>query len=334
MQKNKRRLFRGFEVLVLDRHEIQELLNMREALKVVERAFELEARGETVMPPKSYVNLSQYQGDFRAMPAYIDGYAGIKWVSVYPKNRTCSLPSVMAIIILSDPNTGLPLAIMDGSHITDIRTGAAGGVAVKYLAREDSAIVGIIGAGAQAKTQLVGLAQVLPRIQEVKIFDRYPEISEQYASEMGTLLDLRIRTVDTVEKVTEADIVVTTTTSREPIVRKEYIKPGTHINAIGADAKGKCELEADLLRYSKIVVDHIEQASHSGEINVALSEGILKVEDVYGTLGEIVVGVKKGRQSRDEITIFDSTGLAIQDIICAKLVYECASRKPRVHGYV
>lgn len=312
------------QVLLLGRSEVEELLNMEEALKVVEHAFRLQAEGGAIMPPKLYLDLPEYQGDFRAMPAYIDGSAGLKWVCVYPNNRGQNLPTVMATIILCDPNTGYPLAIMDGTYITNMRTGAAGGVAVKYLARRDSSVIGFVGAGTQAKTQLLAISEVLPRIEEVKVFDQYREASLGYVEEMGGKLNINIRPVETIEKVTEADIVVTTTPSRRPVVKKQFIRPGTHINAIGADAKGKQELEAGLLRDTKVVVDDIEQASHSGEINAKLSENMMKVEDIYGTLGEVVANIKKGRENDEEITIFDSTGLAILDIICAKLVYNKA----------
>ncbi|MFB0556876.1 MAG: alanine dehydrogenase, partial [Dehalococcoidia bacterium] len=312
------------EVFLLGRSEIEELLSMSETLKAVELSFRLQTEGTTIMPPKLYLNLPEYQGDFRAMPAYVDGAAGVKWVSVYPNNWRQNLPSVMATIILCDANTGCPLAVMDGTYITNIRTGAAGGVAVKYLARRDSSVIGLIGAGVQARTQLLAISEVLPRIKEVKVFDQQKDASVTYANEMGTKLDINIRPVETIKEATEADIVVTTTPSREPVVKKQHIAPGTHINAIGADARGKQELESDLLKKAKIVIDDIEQASHSGEINVPLSQGVIKVEDIYGTLGEVVANMKKGRENNEEITIFDSTGVAIEDIICAKLVYNKA----------
>ena len=319
--------FTAPEVLLLGRSEIEELLSIGEALKAVEHSFRLKTEGGTIMPPKLYLNLPQYQGDFRAMPVYIDGSAGVKWVSVYPDNWRQNLPSIVATIILCDPNTGYPLAIMDGTYITNVRTGAAGGVAVKYLARRDSSVIGFIGAGVQAKTQLLAISEVLPKIEQVKVFDQNSNASLKYAKEMEAKLNINICPVETIQEATEADIVVTTTPSRKPVVKKQHIKPGTHINAIGADAEGKQELEADLLTGAKIIVDDIEQASHSGEINVPLSEGVIKIEDVYGTLGEVVANIKKGRENDEEITIFDSTGVAIEDIICAKLVYEKAKER-------
>ncbi|MBA7465372.1 Delta(1)-pyrroline-2-carboxylate reductase [subsurface metagenome] len=319
-------------MLILSRHEIEEFLSMGEVLKAVEHAFKLKAKGKAIMPPKLYLNLPQYQGDYRAMPAYIDGSAGIKWGSVYPNNRKRNLPTVMATIILCDPENGCPLAIMDGTYITAMRTGAAGGVAVKYLARRESSVIGMIGAGRQAETQLLAISQVLPRIDEVKVFDKQKDVSLRYVQEMGAKLNTNIRLAETIGEATEADIVVTTTPSRKPIVKKEYIRLGTHINAIGADAKGKQELEADLLMAAKVIVDDVEQASHSGEINVPLSNGLIEVNDIYGTLGEIVANAKKGRENDENITIFDSTGLAILDIICAKLTYERARERGITKG--
>jgi len=315
------------EVLLLDRSEIEELLSMADAIRVVEHSFKAQAKGMAIMPPKLYLDLPEYQGDFRAMPAYINGTVGVKWVCSYPNNSRFNLPSVIATIILCDPNTGCPLAIMDGSYITNMRTGATGGIAVKYLARGDSCFIGLIGAGIQAKTQLLAISEVLPRIEEVKVFDQYLDNSLTYAKEMGRKLNINICPVKNIEEATEADIVVTTTPSRMAIVKKQHIKPGTHINAIGADSKGKQELETVLLKNAKVIVDDIEQASHSGEINVPFSEGIINVDEIYGSLGEIVANIKNGRENSEEITIFDSTGLAIQDIICAKLVYEKAKER-------
>jgi alanine dehydrogenase len=267
------------------------------------------------------------------MPAYVNGAAGIKWVSVYPHNPHDNLPSVMACIVLSDPSTGRVLAFMDGTYITGIRTGAAGGVAVKYLARKDSKVIGMIGAGTQAKTQLMAIAEVLSKIDDVKVYDLFNEASQKYVKEMHAKLGLNLHSVATIEEATEADIVVTTTPSTKQVVMDKHIRPGTHINAIGADAKGKEELEANILLRAKVIVDDIEQASHSGEINVPISQGLMTVDNIHCTLGEVVAGYKKGRESDEEITIFDSTGLAIEDIICAQLVYEKAKESGK-HSYL
>lgn len=313
------------KTILLGRRDIEDLLSVKEVLKAVERAFVLKARGETVMPPKIYLDLPKYHGDFRAMPAYVEGGAGVKWVSVYPENTTRhNLPTVIGLIVLSDPNSSYPLAIMDGTQITWMRTGAAGGVAVKYLARKNARVIGMVGAGRQARSQLVAIREVMPKIDLVKVYDVRPEASHKYAEEMGGQLSLNIESVGTVAEASDADVIVTVTLATGPVVFKKHVKPGTHINAIGADAPGKQELEGALVASAKVIVDDIEQASHSGEINVPINRGEFKVRDICTTLGEVVAGMEEGRASDEEITIFDSTGLAIQDIVCAKLAYEKA----------
>jgi alanine dehydrogenase len=211
---------------------------------------------------------------------------------------------------------------MDGTYITTLRTGAAGAVAVKYLARKDSSVIGIVGAGTQAKMQLIAVSKIIPWVKEIKVYDVKKSARDKYVSEMKGMVRSDIRAVNSLEEVTDSDIVITTTPSREPIIKQSYIKPGTHINAIGADAQGKQELESNLTKISRVIVDDMGQACHSGEVNVPISEGIIKPENIIGTIGQIINGVVVGRQNDREITIFDSTGLAVQDIICAKSVYK------------
>jgi alanine dehydrogenase len=309
-------------MILIDISKVKQVLTMQDTLAIVEKSFALQAQGKAVMPAKIYLDLVKRHGDFRAMPAYIDGAAGMKWVSVFPGNREHNLPTVLGTIILSDPATGATWAIVEGSYITEMRTGATGGVAVKYLARKDSAVVGLIGAGVQAKTQLMAIKMVLPGLKEVKVFDINQTASIRFAEEMSRKLELNVTVSDSVEQAASADVIVTTTPSTKPILLKRHVKPGTHINAIGADAAGKQELEIDILKGGKIIVDDVEQASHSGEINVGISRKALGLADIHSTLGQVVAGMEKGRVSEEEITIFDSTGLAIQDICCASFVYE------------
>lgn len=309
-------------MLILSRQDVINLLSIEDAIDAIERGFILTAKNSVVMPPKLYLELPSYDGDFRAMPAYVEGIAGIKWVSVHPGNHQQGLPSVQAVIILNDPATGKTLAIMDGTYITAIRTGAAGAVAVKHLARKNSSVIGIVGAGTQAKMQLIAVCKIMPRVKKIKVYDVQESVCEKYVSEMKMMVECDITAVNNLEEVSDSDIVITTTPSREPIIKERYIKPGTHINAIGADAQGKQELESGLVKKSKVIVDDIEQACHSGEVNVPLSEGTIVRANIAGTIGEVIIGAVVGRQNDREITIFDSTGLAVQDIICAKSVYQ------------
>ncbi|MEM4512852.1 MAG: hypothetical protein QXK97_06140, partial [Acidilobaceae archaeon] len=219
------------------------------------------------------------------------------------------------------PETGTPLSVMDGTLITNHRTGAGGAIAIKYLARRDSRILGVIGAGVQGHIQTVYSSRVM-KIEKVKIFDIIRSKAENYKREVERALGVDVIVCDNAECATRGvDVLVTATPARGPVVKKEWVEPGTHINAIGADAPGKQELDPAILKTAKIVVDDLEQASHSGEINVPLSQGIISMEDIYAELGEVVAGKKPGRVLDEEITIFDSTGLAIQDVATARLVY-------------
>jgi alanine dehydrogenase len=316
------------KTLILSRSQVQRLIDMPCVLKTVENAFRLHAKNLVQMPAKIYLHLDKYNGDFRAMPAYIEGMeaCGLKWVNVHPQNRRLGLPAVMALITLSDPRNGFPICIMDGTLITNLRTGAAGGIAAKYLARKDSSVVGLVGCGVQARAQLLALKELF-RIKSVYVWGNKIEYARKFLEDTKNLgLNIQVKN-NIYDCVKDADIVVTTTPVRNPIVKAKWIKDGTHINAIGADAKGKEELEPALLKKARVIVDDERQACHSGEINVPISRRIITKDDIHATLGEVLLGKKKGRLSPDEITVFDSTGLAIQDVSVANLVYKTALKK-------
>lgn len=318
------------KTLFLSDEEVEELISIREVMEAVELAFKEKGLGRVQMPPKIYLYFNKYNGDLRAMPSYLEeiNVSAVKIVNVHPGNRAkYGLPTVMAIIVLIDPRNGFPIAVMGGKTITDMRTGAAGGIAAKYLAKKNSRIVGFIGAGAQAKTQLAALLEVFGSFDEVRVWSRSNETRKKFKEEMDAKYS-HLCQIITVEKAEEAvkdvDIVVTATPSKSPIVMRNWISPGTHFNCIGADAPGKEEIDPMILREAKIVVDDWEQASHSGEINVPLSRGLISKDNVWAEIGEIVAGKKDGRTSDEEITVFVSTGLAIQDAITANLVYKKA----------
>jgi len=320
------------ETLVLSDAEVKELISMREVMERVELAFREKSLKRVQMPAKTYLFYGKYDGDLRVMPSYLEelDVSAVKIVNSHPGNKVkYGLPTVMAVVVLVDPKNGFPLAIMGGKTLTDMRTGAAGGIAAKYLARKDSKIVGMVGAGAQARAQLAGLLEVYGKLEEVRVWGLYGT-GDEFAAEIRSRYSNINRTfsVKSVKEAVEgADIVVTATPSRQPLVMNDMVSPGMHFNCIGADAPGKEELDPMILKRAKIVVDDWEQASHGGEINVPLSKGIITKEDVWAEIGEIVVGLKPGREGEDEITVFTSTGLAIQDAIVAKLVYDKALKK-------
>jgi len=311
------------KILVLSEADVQNLINPTMVIDAVEQAFKAYGLGEVKMPAKMYLDLPEFGGDFRAMPAHILGYAGIKWVNAHPKNVEKGARTVMATIILNDPTTGAPLAYMDGTIITNYRTGAAAAVASKYLAKKDATTLGLVGVGEQAKTQLMCIGELFD-LDEVRVCDVNVQTVERFIAEFP---DYTFKQCD-LEQAVDADIVSTTTPVRTPIVKSEWIKEGTHLNAMGADAAGKQEIDPCLLTREdvKVIVDDMAQALHSGEVNVPISECTLSKDKIYGQLSDIVVGKLSGRQG-NEITVFDSTGLAIQDMFTAKGLYEEALEK-------
>jgi alanine dehydrogenase len=313
------------ELLWLTEEEVRSLLTMDEAIAAVQKAFHDHGMGRVEMPPKSYLNFSRYSGDLRTMPAYLmeQDQAGVKIVNVHAANPERGLPTVMALIILNSPQTGAPLAVMGGTFITAMRTGAAGAVAARALARKDSRVAGMIGAGVQAKAQLLGLSRCF-EIERVLIFDAQESRSRSLEQEGRQFLDCDYEIVSNSQQACRCDILVTTTPSRRPVVEDAWIMPGTHINAIGADAAGKQELSSTLTARARVVVDDMAQAVHSGEVNVPISQGLLSPEMIHAQIGEILAGKKPGRMSDDDITVFDSTGLAIQDVAVGHAVYKKA----------
>lgn len=309
------------KILVLSEEEIAPLLDMEEAICHVEAAFSAHAKGTIKMPPKVYLDFGI--GDLRVMPAYWPAKktSSVKIVNSHPKNPSLGLPAVMAATWLMDPTTGEPLALIAATALTDIRTGAAGAVAARHLARKNSATAGLIGCGRQARTQLSGLRRLFP-IQLVKVAGKNLKESEQFcktAENNGGLIPVK-----ELAAACDADIVITTTPSRSPIVRAGWIRPGTHINAIGADAPGKQELDSKILENAVVVVDDLTQAVHSGEVNVPIAKGKITRNSIHASLGEVIIGKKKGRTSDRQITLFDSTGLAILDLAIGHLVYQKA----------
>jgi alanine dehydrogenase len=320
----------GGRLRILGSDDVESVLGMEDVLHLVEDVFVERGRGRTQMPPKSYLFFTAHHGDLRVMPAYLEALdqAGVKLVNVHPENPTRhGLPTVLATIVLVSPATGEPLCIMDGTVLTAMRTAAASGVATKYMARPEAHTLGVIGAGYQSRYQLEAIARVR-RVDAVAIYDTVTEKAEALALLAGNQLGLKARVSATIEEtIRGSDILVTVTPSRSPIVSDEWVKAGMHINCVGADAPGKQELDAAILRRARIVIDDWEQASHSGEINVPLSKGELQREDVRAEIGEVVAGLKEGRTSESEITVFDTTGLAIQDIVCAWKAYELAEQR-------
>lgn len=316
-------------VLLLTQRDVARLIDIPTAIRVVRQAFVAMARGETVMPSKLYLPLP-HDSDFRAMPAYLTRppACGIKWVNVHPHNRARGLPTVMAVIVINDPSTGVPLAVMDGLLVTKLRTAASAAVAAQALARRNSRVVGLVGCGAQADAQALAHAGVLP-LAQANVWGHSPGEAQRFCARMRRRLP-RVSFVPcaTLRRcVQDADLVVTLTSSRRPLVRRAWLKPGVHINAIGADAPGKQELDPQILRDALVVVDERTQAIHGGELNVPIRRRQFSPRQIHATIGEILIGKKRARRDAAELTVFDSTGLAIHDIALGAEIVRRAIRR-------
>lgn len=300
--------------------DMESILTFDLAIDAVEGAYKAAGRGEAVMPSKLYLELPDRRGDFRAMPAFVFGWAGVKWVNVHPENPSRGLPTVMATLVLNQPETGFPLAIMDATAITDYRTGAAGAVAVKHLAPTGAETLGFVGAGAQAKALFFAILRIF-RPERAIAWSRSGKVAWLEGLDIGVKIEL-----GSLEEAASCDVVCTATPSRRPLVEDRWVKRNSLIVAVGADAPGKEELDPGILKRAKVIVDDVDQAVHSGEINVPIAAGIMRKSDIHATIGEVLAGLKKGREGEETI-VFDSTGIAIQDVALAAMVYDAAKKQ-------
>jgi len=310
-------------VMILTRSDLKKLLHMKEVIEMVEMAFKELQKGTAIVPKRATITLSRINGWMGVMPAYLKkmGSLSTKIVTVFEKNLEKNLPTIMATVILNSPETGEPLAIMDGTYITAMRTGAASGVATKYLSRRDSKVVGVFGAGVQARTQLMAMCAVRD-IEKAYVYDKVKERADRYATEMSKELNIPVEARKPEDLVRESDIIITATTSKTPVFDGNLVKPGTHLNLIGSFKPDVREVDEVVIKKSKIVVDQKSAAlEEAGDIIIPLKAGIISKEDIYAELGELVTGIKPGRASDSEITLFKSVGLGIQDCATAWLAY-------------
>jgi len=319
-------------ILLLSRKDVESVLTMKDCLTAVEAAFGELARDKALMPQRSVIKIQEQAGLCLGMPAFIGGdvnAVGLKFVTVYPNNPSKhDLPTTLGTLLLCDPATGKAVSVMDAGYLTAVRTGAASGVATKYLAREETPVCTVFGAGVQARKQLEAMALVR-KLEKINVIDIAPDARERFASDMSQSLGIPTSGTEDVEgAVREADIVVTASSSHDPVFDGDWLKPGTHVNNIGSHSPDARELDTKTIRRSKFVADLKEaNLAEAGDILIPIREGAVTEEHIYASLGEIVIGAKPGRQSPDEITVFKSCGLAIQDIATALAIYNAAKAK-------
>lgn len=302
--------------------EIERTLTMPEAIRAVKEAFIQLSSGQARVPARTSLELPEFRTTALVMPAYLPGtkLLGLKLISLCEDNPAKGLPLAQAVIILMDAETGTPLAVLDASYLTAVRTGAASGAATDALARKDARVAAIFGAGVQGRTQLEAVASVRP-LEKALIFDVDPRAAARFAEEMGPKLSLRVEPAPSPQALREADIVCTATTSAVPVFADADLKPGAHINAVGSYKPHVRELPAETVARARIFVDHRSSAlEEAGDLIIPLRAGLIDESHILAEIGAVLAGLAQGRLSDDEITLFKSVGNAVQDLAVAGLV--------------
>ena len=317
-------IFADRKTLIVTMAEIRELLPMQECIAIQKRAFECFSAGDAVNAPNSWLKPGGSKSRWmKLLAGYIGGDGsdamGIKVLARFPGNPPGM--NIGSLVALFDPENGFPLAIMDGVYFTAIRTGAGGGLSAQYCARPDSRRLAVVGSGVQAKFNLLAVKQLMPRVDEGTVFSRSRERRGEFARKLQEEAGIRLKAVGTLEEAVEgADIVITATNSPVPVLFPTHVQPGQHIVAVGI----KTEIEPSVVRDARVIADGKDVAREDGKFAVALRAGLVTESYLEAELGEVILGKVPGRRSRDEVTLFDSSGLAIQDVACAHHVYQKA----------
>ncbi|NIM90854.1 MAG: hypothetical protein GTO17_07895 [Candidatus Aminicenantes bacterium] len=321
-----------FKLKILTREEVRQLVTMAQAIAAVKEAFLQLSAGKSILPLRTQVPVESQDGVTLFMPAYLStsDALGAKIVSVFPKNVNKDLPTIHALMVLVNPETGQPAAVMDGTYLTALRTGAASGVATEILARTEASAAAIIGAGIQGHTQLEAVCTVRT-IKKAWIYDSRLEAATAYAKAMkkqGGPIPADISVADSAaQAVREADIICAATTSTEPVFEDEDLKPGVHINGIGSYTPEMHEIPSQTVARSKVIVDSRSASlAEAGDLIIPMKAGLINEEHIHGEIGEIAAGKIPARESDDEITFFKSVGLAVQDVAVGELIRRQAER--------
>ncbi len=314
-------------MLVLSEKEVRELIEINELVLALEEAHVQFSTGKAVMPVRQVVPLSQIQGRITSMPAYLSeaNALGMKVVTYFQENPKKGLPSILATISLYSSETGKLTALMDGSYVTAIRTACASAMATKALANPETPVMGILGAGVQARAHIRALSRIR-QFSEIRVYSPSGTSARNIKKELEPESGIRIEAVDSPENaVRGADLVVTVSTAKEPILRAGWLKAGCHINAVGSHRPDLRELDAEIFKSATVVVDSLDATmAECGDILLAIREGAITKGHVHAEIGEVLAERRPGRTRADEITVYKSVGIAIQDVAAAQLVYQKA----------
>jgi ornithine cyclodeaminase len=319
-------------VLILSKAEVEELLDLDALVDAVAAALADVSSGRASMPPRVAALVDERQAGLFAMPAYLPSAGALttKLVSLFPQNR--DRETHQAVIVAFDPENGTPLALMDGTHITASRTAAGSALSARLLARGDARTVAIIGTGVQARSHARALARD-PRVERMIVAGRDREAAERLASELRPRLARTIEVADSIESaVRSADIVATATHTDTPVVRRDWLRPGTHVSSVGYNTAGEGEIDGETIRDAVVFVESRVSAlapapAGAVELTHAIANGLIAPEHVRGELGELVAGTVTGRSNDDEITLYKSVGIAVEDSAAAALVLKAATER-------
>jgi len=316
---------------ILSGADVRRAVTMAEAIQAVREAYVQLSTGQAVVPLRTPVPVAKREGVTLFMPAYLTGSdaLGAKIVSVFPANPARGLPLIHAVVLVVDAETGRPLALMDGTYLTALRTGAASGVATDLLARRDARVAAILGAGAQARTQLEAVCTVR-KIEQVWVYDLDRRAAEAYVEEMkgrGPPIPTDISAAGSpAQAMRNADVICTATTSRTPVFADADLKPGAHINGIGSYTPDMQEVPAETVARARVVVDsRLASLAEAGDLMIPLRQGLIAETDIHGEIGQVAAGLLPGRSSDQEITFFKSVGVAVQDVAVAHLILRRAA---------
>lgn len=342
-----------FKMRVVNQDICKQVLDVKSVIGIVEDVYRFKEKKEADLFPMVFHEFERGVADMDIKSGHLTGanIFGLKLVSWFGENMKKDMPALIGTVLVFDSNTGAPLGMLSAGHITGMRTGAAGSIGAKYLARKNSENVLMIGAGHQSCFQIASVLTVMDNIKTVRIYDpmdyensvklsknikdilvnefldKYPSDSETY-KELCKKFDINFEPVKNIEEaVGKSDIVISATPSRTPMIKKEWVKKGTHFSCVGSDMEGKQEIDENIFAGAKVFVDDMTQAINVGETEIPIKKGVIKKEDIAGEIGALILGKIKGRISDDEITIYDTTGIALQDLLTAKKVLELAKEK-------
>jgi len=343
-----------FSFRVIDPPNVEKLLDMKQVIELVERAYLLKAQKEAAVFPLMFHEFSPGKADMDIKSGHLVGadIFGLKLVSWFGDNPAKQLPPLVGFVLVLDSRTGVPIGMMGGEAITLMRTGAAGGIGAKYLARKESEHLLIVGTGHLAPYLIMSTLMLMDHIKKVTVYNHHslekarsfcstisailkekflapyrdnPVLFERYASRIE---QVEFAATDQIQKATgEADIIITATPSRQPIIQKEWVRPGTHFSCIGADLEGKQEIDERIFASARVFVDDVDQAVQVGETEIPIKTGVIERDNIVAEIGSVMLGTTAGRLSDDDITIFDSTGIALQDLITADYILKQAEAK-------